>query len=254
VLELEPFNVESAAAAFRRQALTESTLTRDAERMMTAFLSRVRQYAYSGRVYPPQVQLAWEDAVEDMFHGITVQETRDYLGPIFFEADLPADVYSTAQILLSSAATSFASEAERRDAIDRALGTDGFALEQLAPSMQASMLSLTAAGFWDGLEKTGNVWIKRIRNIVRTGATGLQGWTTITVMRLQDYEMKRWVTRHDARVRASHRVLDGVTIPLSEKFDVGGFQLAYPGDRDAELGEIVNCRCVLTGVNKRKGR
>lgn len=110
------------------------------------------------------------------------------------------------------------------------------------------MNSLVAAGFWDSLQETGSVWIKRIRRTTRTSATGLSGWITITAIRLQDYPKKRWVTRHDSRVRHTHRQADGQTVPVNQPFQVGGVSLMFPGERDAVYGEIVNCRCVLVGV------
>jgi hypothetical protein len=148
----------------------------------------------------------------------------------------------------------YATDGERNAAIDRALSPDGFEVEQISASaaefrnIPIETFNLVAAGYWDSLKETGSVWIKRIRKITRTGATGLSGWTTITVMRLQDYPLKRWVTRHDDRVRHSHAEADGQTVPVGSPFTVGGWQLQYPGDRNAELGETVNCRCVLVGV------
>ncbi|QGF20247.1 MuF-like minor capsid protein [Gordonia phage Sixama] len=57
---------------------------------------------------------------------------------------------------------------------------------------------------------------------------------------------KRWVSRHDDRVRDSHQALHGQAIPISEKFVLqNGNEISFPGDVRAPLSEVVNCRCSL---------
>lgn len=56
---------------------------------------------------------------------------------------------------------------------------------------------------------------------------------------------KRWRTRRDDRVRPTHRELEGVTIPVSENFDVGGYPARTPGSWDLPVHERVRCRCRL---------
>ena len=63
---------------------------------------------------------------------------------------------------------------------------------------------------------------------------------------VQGKTKKTWVTQHDPKVRATHRPVDGVTIPISEFFQVGGARMLYP--RDVINGanfpeEIAGCRC-----------
>jgi hypothetical protein len=56
---------------------------------------------------------------------------------------------------------------------------------------------------------------------------------------------KRWVSRHDDQVRATHRVADGQEVPLFSPFLVGGFPLMYPADSTAApIALWINCRCV----------
>ena len=54
--------------------------------------------------------------------------------------------------------------------------------------------------------------------------------------------MKTWRSASDGRVRASHRALNGKTIPLEEDFKPG---LGRPGDMRAPPAETLRCRCVL---------
>lgn len=53
---------------------------------------------------------------------------------------------------------------------------------------------------------------------------------------------KQWLSAHDAKVRMSHRELDGVSVPLNEDFPNG---CSYPGDPLGLPEEVYNCRCTL---------
>ena len=60
---------------------------------------------------------------------------------------------------------------------------------------------------------------------------------------------KVWHTRGDHRVRHSHRFMSGQRRRLWEPFLSGnGNLLMYPGDPNAPLSDIVNCRCTLEVV------
>lgn len=60
------------------------------------------------------------------------------------------------------------------------------------------------------------------------------------------WRFKTWVTMRDARVRASHRVMNGQKVSLAEPFVSGhGARLMFPGDPAADVSEWANCRCTL---------
>lgn len=61
------------------------------------------------------------------------------------------------------------------------------------------------------------------------------------------YTRKKWVTMKDNRVRRKHRVLDGKTIPIDDKFKVGSSRLLFPRDEVncVDLEDIAGCRCAL---------
>lgn len=231
-------DIDSPGRAFARQAATEAMLLRESEDMLARFLARVRDHAYSGNLFPPQVQSAWTWAVGDMMRDLPV-DVQQYMLPVFLEDDLPNDVYDAITEAYVALSMAYATADQRRQLIDEVIA--GTAMSTLTDS-------LVAAGYWDGLTETASVWVKRIRRIVRTGATGLSGRITVTAIRLRDYREKQWVTRHDDRVRDTHRRADGQRVPVDQPFIIGGFPMMYPGEKTAEFGQTVNCRCVLIGV------
>lgn len=58
--------------------------------------------------------------------------------------------------------------------------------------------------------------------------------------------MQRWNALHDGRTRYEHRQMDGVTIPVGQKFNVDGYRMTGPGDPTAPARLVCNCRCNLT--------
>jgi HK97 family phage portal protein len=54
-----------------------------------------------------------------------------------------------------------------------------------------------------------------------------------------------WRTRHDERVRKSHRDADGQVREVNEPFNVGGFDLRFPSDPLAPASQARGCRCWL---------
>lgn len=258
-------DVTKPGAAIARQAAMESQLLGVAEAGLRAFLAGVRATALGGTLYPPQVQSLWSAMLADMESALP-RDVWDYVGEEYRAESLPDDVYTSVQVLFAAYATEFGrtpgpNDRRLQEELARVLSVDGFAVEQINASagwlekvssfeVIRNEQALTAASWWDSLQETGSVWIKRIRRTTRTSATGMSGWLTITAIRLQDYSHKRWVTRHDDRVRHTHRLADGQTVPVDQPFIVGGFPLMHPGARGGEYGEIVQCRCVLIGVDR----
>ena len=50
----------------------------------------------------------------------------------------------------------------------------------------------------------------------------------------------QWVSSRDARVRDSHKAVDGESVPLNKRYSNG---LMYPGDPSGSASQIINCRC-----------
>lgn len=83
-----------------------------------------------------------------------------------------------------------------------------------------------------------------VRRVGRTLATHRSAETQS--LRIGRGGYKRWVAVGDRKTRPTHAAVDGVTIPVREKFTVGSDELEWPGDYwNGSPRETVNCRCVL---------
>lgn len=86
---------------------------------------------------------------------------------------------------------------------------------------------------------------KAIR-IVRTENTRIQGRAKQASMEYSEslgiQMKKRWVSALDRRTRSTHQDLDGVTIPIDEKFVLNGHEADGPGDFGV-AEEDIHCRC-----------
>lgn len=87
-----------------------------------------------------------------------------------------------------------------------------------------------------------------IRN-ARTAVTGAEN-----AGRLDSYKeaarkgiklKKEWLATLDGRTRHEHRVLDGQKVDDDEPFEVGGYEIMYPGDPNAAPHLVYNCRCTV---------
>ena len=66
------------------------------------------------------------------------------------------------------------------------------------------------------------------------------------------YTRKRWCTELDDRVRPTHAVMEGETIPIDDLFAVGDSLMEMPHDvtHGASMSEISGCRCWLEYVKE----
>lgn len=55
---------------------------------------------------------------------------------------------------------------------------------------------------------------------------------------------KEWLATDDDRTRPDHADADGQEVAMDDFFDVGGYDMLYPGDPDGPAEEVINCRCV----------
>lgn len=86
--------------------------------------------------------------------------------------------------------------------------------------------------------------------IARTESASAYNFATIEAWRQTGGMVsgKRWVAIIDEHTRDSHAEADGQEVGLEEPFDVGGEQLAFPGDPDGAPENVINCRCTVDFV------
>lgn len=98
-------------------------------------------------------------------------------------------------------------------------------------------------------------WPNRARVIAQTETTRAYGAGSLAAGMEQSRVTgrmlrKRWDTERDARVRDSHRAVDGEVRELGMPWYVDGFPLMFPGDPIGPPETVINCRCDLVILNE----
>ena len=94
-----------------------------------------------------------------------------------------------------------------------------------------------------------NMSKSRAELIARTESCTTINAGSTELYKAEGITMKEWLSIQDSRTRDAHLVMDGVVIPIEDKFEVpatsqseGAF-MDYPGDASAPAAQVVNCRC-----------
>ena len=82
----------------------------------------------------------------------------------------------------------------------------------------------------------------RAELIARTETTSTANGARYMEAQAHGITEMRWISSRDAQVRESHAELDGRVAGMGETF---GYGLRFPGDPEAEAGQVVNCRCSI---------
>jgi hypothetical protein len=94
----------------------------------------------------------------------------------------------------------------------------------------------------------------RGRTIARTEIIGAVNGGSLAAVKLSDAAaFKQWIATEDDRTREDHADADGQVVAVADPFDVGGFQMQYPGDQDGPPEEVINCRCTLGYADSPEG-
>ena len=86
----------------------------------------------------------------------------------------------------------------------------------------------------------------RAKTIARTESFSSINYGRNKLIEESDYKKKIWITALDEKVRDSHSMMHGTVIEANgkAKWNVGGSELAFPGDPSGPPEEIINCRCI----------
>ena len=94
----------------------------------------------------------------------------------------------------------------------------------------------------------------RAELIARTESCTTMNAGSNELYKAEGVESKEWVATLDDRTRDSHLLMDGVVVPITEKFEVPatsqseGAWMDYPGDASAPASETCNCRCTMAPI------
>lgn len=104
-------------------------------------------------------------------------------------------------------------------------------------------------GEGDSLKPSARELAEALRGHISTYATALfnaRQAAAIEAAAARDPRIRLvWVSRHDGRVRVSHRAADGQVRAVGSLFRVGAAMLPYPGWPGGPPEEVWRCRCVL---------
>lgn len=161
-------------------------------------------------------------------------------------SDLPARAVEAATAEVARSAQLGLSVAEADARVKTVLGLSRTPVEGMGGEFGKMLMQLPPDG---GAATSVRSWEGDSDAMARTASTADFGDSMLQQLRNEGYTHKRWATRYDSRVRDTHAAVDRVTIPLEETFLVGGCSMRYPADPMASnVGEAINCRCVLIGV------
>jgi SPP1 gp7 family putative phage head morphogenesis protein len=104
----------------------------------------------------------------------------------------------------------------------------------------------------DGMFDEDKKW--RAELVARTESCTTMNAGSTALYQSEGIEMKEWISVQDDRTRDSHLIMDGVVVPITDKFEVPatsqseGAWMDYPGDPTAPAGEVCNCRCTTAPI------
>lgn len=119
------------------------------------------------------------------------------------------------------------------------------------PVWRRESLTARRRALWQAHDDSMQSWQWKARRIARTESHGAVNAGQLAAAIAAEAETgetyhKRWLSTDDVRTRATHRVADGQTVPLTAKFRVGGYLLSHPGDPiTIAPHETINCRCSM---------
>ena len=107
--------------------------------------------------------------------------------------------------------------------------------------------SLAANLLETAIKHKGEEWytsFNRAQLLAANGANSVLNQTDFDNATSLGYTRKKWLTEMDNKVRPTHIVMEGQTIPINDLFIVGNAVMPYPHYYACNYPEeVVNCRC-----------
>lgn len=203
--------------------------TIDTTRLATAYIGEV-----TNRLKDFSRQ-AWEEVKyelqESVDAGETITQTRERIGNV-----------------LGIDALSRQAEAKARD-ITRRLEDESLTDEQ------RSKLEAERRTLYRDADRERGRWEYRADRIARTETIGAGNASMdaygVALETLGRQVWRQWWAITDTRVRPAHWVAHQQVVGPGEKFRVGGFDMAFPGDPRAPASLVINCRCLVLVITDR---
>ncbi len=244
----QPRDPSSPGAVLSARAPLEDSYRQLVNGEVEAFVTEVGRRATDAAGGGPALTVAvalvlWAAMIDRV--SATVPATSQLLAELA-ASDLPERAVQAATGEVARSAQLGLSAAETDARIKTALGIAKAPVEGMGGEYGKMLLQLPPDG---GAATSVRSWAGDSDAMARTASTADFGQSMIDQMRAEGYTHKRWATRYDSRVRATHAAVDRVTVLLDETFLVGGSVMRYPADpMVSDIGEAINCRCVLVAV------
>lgn len=201
---------------------------------------------------PDTAATAYTTAVWDrlkLFPEIVLEEVRTEISAATAVGDSAARIEQRVSALLQIDAPSRAA-AREADLLVRTIN-DPKTTDPVRRQARSRLAAVQA--------KPGTRWFGKVRELARTLAVSVLNAATWAAAAAYSHltrqkRWQQWWTVHDDRVRESHRHADGQARPVGEKFLVGGYPMAYPGDPSAPPDQTTNCRCSLLSLSAADGK
>ncbi len=269
LLEMEHFRI-AAARAFRDQTMTwESQIGKAVRRVFEGYVQASLRMAQdiSREGKPIAASMTRRDLsigdFEQLFPDIKLWQEKLYgrVGKIeekayLAQAQSMADALGAARLAELTDPNVVAFLAQKEIAVKETLVTLRTALrDTLLRNLQdgpgvgtlADQIREVLESYKTDLKVMQDQLGARAQLIARTETTSIANAARVEEAKGQGVQEMRWISARDANVRESHRDLDGERRPVGEEF---GYGLRFPGDPQADVSEIANCRCSIAATSK----
>lgn len=130
-----------------------------------------------------------------------------------------------------------------------------FERQEITRQLQISISSgiISGRGYRDVADTVSNLFdgdYNKALRVVRTESGKVKTTAELNAMAKIQKDTKQtvyktWIATKDSRTRDTHKMMDGVRIPLDDNFVLPGAIGQGPRNLQGDPGEIINCRCSL---------